>query len=255
MMQNASTTKNSQQSILITGASSGIGLALARHYLQSGDIVYACGRDITTLNQLKDEFEHCRVLSFDITDKAQIDAIAGEIDAPLSTIILNAGTCEYLFPTRPEGCAAGATFDSATFAQIINTNLTAVGYCLEAFLPHIQAAGQLVLISSSVTLLPLKGAEAYGASKAGLNYLAETLRLSLAPLNIGVTVVQPGFVKTPLTDKNHFAMPFIVDAQQAATIIAKGIARQRAVIRFPWQLMLMLRLISLLPFQLRKKLF
>ncbi|MGY2498603.1 SDR family NAD(P)-dependent oxidoreductase, partial [Klebsiella pneumoniae] len=112
---------------------------------------------------------------------------------PLDLLILNAGNCEYM------DVADG--FDGELFARVIETNLIATGHALAAFLPLLGEGARLAIVSSSVSWLPLPRAEAYGASKAALDYLAATLRLDLKARGIAVTLIRPGFVQTPLTAK------------------------------------------------------
>ena len=95
--------------------------------------------------------------------------------------------------------------------------------------------------------LPLSRAEAYGASKAAVNYLLESLAIDLAIENIFVTIVNPGFVKTPLTNRNDFSMPFLITAKNASTIIIKGIAKRKVEICFPKKLTIPMKIFSFLP--------
>lgn len=226
--------------ILITGATSGLGLALCQYYLANGVKVIACGRNQNKLDACFAEQTNVSTLCFDITDKEQVLAKCAEI-SEVDTVVLNAGDCEYFDKVVP--------FDSEKFERIIRINLISIGYCLEALLPKIKTKGQLVLVSSSAHLLPFPRAEAYGASKAGLSYLAESLRLDLAKHRIDVSLIEPGFVKTPLTDQNNFSMPFLLEVSTAAKLMAKGIEQRKELIRFPTRLMLFLRLFGLLPKQ------
>ncbi|MDD8059814.1 MULTISPECIES: SDR family NAD(P)-dependent oxidoreductase [Shewanella] len=230
------------QAVLITGASSGIGFALAEHYLAQGMQVIACGRNREALQNISG----ATPLEFDITDNAQVQTAATELKRllldnhwQLQHVILNAGSCEYIDDVLH--------FDSALFARVINTNVIAMGYCLEHFLPLLSSGAQLGLMSSSATYLPFPRAEAYGASKAAISYLGRSLRVDLAEHDIGVSVICPGFVKTPLTDKNDFAMPMQITAQQAAVAIYNGMHRQRNEIHFPGKFTWLLKLASLLP--------
>ena len=157
----------------------------------------------------------------------------------LDLLILNAGNCEYM------DVAEG--FDSALFARVIETNLVATGHTLAAFLPRLAAGSRLAIVSSSVSWLPLPRAEAYGASKAALDYLAATLRLDLAALGIGVTLIRPGFVQTPLTAKNDFPMPCLVTVEEASRAIMGGLAAGRHQIHFPRRFIWLLRLLGALP--------
>ncbi|MCL2917430.1 SDR family NAD(P)-dependent oxidoreductase [Shewanella litorisediminis] len=229
--------------VLITGASSGIGKALALEYLKSGWQVVACGRDKARLDAILEAHPRfaCQLstLTFNVSDRLACLEAASSLDGELDLIILNAGSCEYI--DNPK------VFDGKLFARVIETNLISVGFCLEAFLPALAAKGRLALMGSSAALLPLPRAEAYGASKAALAYLASTLRLHLAPDDIGVSLIEPGFVRTPLTDKNDFPMPGRIEVEDAARRIVHGLSRGKDRIQFPRRLLWPMRLLALLP--------
>jgi short-subunit dehydrogenase len=123
----------------------------------------------------------------------------------------------------------------------------ALGALLQYFLPKVKQGGQVVFVSSSATILPFPRSEAYGASKAGIDYLANSLRLDLVEHGIGVTLVHPGFVSTPLTDKNNFSMPFILTSEEAAIRMIKGIQQGKKYLHFPKRLTLILKIFSYLP--------
>lgn len=231
--------------VLITGATSGIGLALVHLYAKQAFTVIACGRNHTVLSELSEQYPNVSTLCFDINDKSAVLKSADEIQG-LTHLILNAGSCEYINDAYH--------FDSSLFERVIHTNLIAMGYCLEAFLPKLQATGHLAIMSSSATFLPLTRSEAYGASKAGVTYLARCLSIDLAKHNIAVSVIHPGFVKTPLTDKNTFEMPLKISAQAAANIIYQGIKKRKHEIHFPRKFTYLLKMLSLLPFALWRKL-
>lgn len=234
--------------VLITGASSGIGLALAMLYVEKGYMVFACGRNEQRLNAISGVVP----LAFDINDKAQIQTAAQTLsdklvasNAKLQLVILNAGSCEYIEnPLR---------FDGALFERVIQTNVISMGYCLEHFLPLVTTNGRVALMSSSATYLPFPKAEAYGASKAAVSYLASSLRLDLKAIGIGVSVICPGFVKTPLTDKNDFAMPMQITADKAAMTIFKELKKAKDEIHFPKRFTFLLKGLSLLPARLITK--
>lgn len=233
-------TKNfrAQKSVLITGASSGIGLQLANDYLERGWKVYACGRNQQGLAQLTGATK----LLFDINDSSAIAEQANFIKEqlqPLDLVILNAGTCEYINDAL--------NFDGQLFERVIRTNVISMGHCIAAFLPLIRAGGRIGLMGSSAVYLPFPRAEAYGASKAAVQYLASSLALDLKPHGIGVSVICPGFVKTPLTDKNDFAMPMQQTPKQASVAISQGLAKGLHEIHFPRRFTLILKFISLLP--------
>ncbi|WP_454008749.1 SDR family NAD(P)-dependent oxidoreductase [Aeromonas sp. Marseille-Q7275] len=222
--------------VLITGATSGIGRQLALDYRRAGWQVWGCGRDGERLQELG--LHGITPLQFDARDSVAMAEIAAGLPT-LDLVILNAGNCEYM------DVAEG--FDSALFARVIETNLIATGHALAAFLPRLAAGSRLVIVSSSVSWLPLPRAEAYGASKAALDYLAHTLRLDLASKGIGVTLIRPGFVQTPLTAKNDFPMPCLVTVEEASRAIMGGLAAGRHQIHFPRRFIWLLRLLGALP--------
>jgi len=228
--------------VLITGATSGIGLALVELYHSRGDKVIACGRDKEKLLAL--EHSATQTCLFDMTDEFSVDNAAKNIKS-IDVLILNAGDCKYIDDV--------INFDSKSFSQIISTNLTSLGCLLANFLPKISKGGQVVFVSSSATILPFPRSEAYGASKAGVDYLANSLRIDLKKHHIDVTLVHPGFVSTPLTHKNTFNMPFIITSEEAAIRMVKGIEQRKDYLHFPKRLTVLLKLFSWLPSPLWSK--
>ncbi|MBM7074355.1 SDR family NAD(P)-dependent oxidoreductase [Shewanella sp. 202IG2-18] len=224
--------------VMITGATSGIGEALVELYYQTGFSVIACGRNKGKLLQLKKRFSAIQCLQFDVTQPEEVMQAAADV-SKVDILLLNAGDCRYIDNAYH--------FDAAAFKHNISTNLLSMGDLLSSFLPKMDAGSRLVFISSIATQLPFPQAEAYGASKAGLDYLANSLRLDLKSVGVDVTLVHPGFVKTPLTDKNNFFMPFIVDTQTAAKRIYQGVQSRKNYVHFPRRFTYLLKLISLVP--------
>lgn len=227
------------KTVLISGASSGIGEALALTLASNGWKVFAGGRNEERLNQLCQKNTNIEAIVGDVVDESQVIAMAQRLPA-LDMLILNAGSCEYI--NEP------MAFDAALFKRVIDTNLVSVAYCLEHWLPKVKEYGQLAFTSSSASFLPLPRAQAYGASKSALTYLAQTMSIDLAPHHIDVSVINPGFVKTPLTDKNDFDMPGMVNVTQAAQAIIKGLDKRKHIINFPTTFTVILSLIASLPF-------
>ncbi len=231
--------------VLITGATSGIGESLALLYAQQHWDVVACGRNQQKLDQLSQQYSKLKALRFDVTQCAEVKQAAMQIEPDLDLLILNAGDCEYI--DNP------MEFDSALFERIMKVNLLSVGYCLEHFLKRVKKGGRIALMSSSATYLPLPRASAYGASKSAINYLASTLRIELCKFDIGVSLICPGFVKTPLTDKNTFAMPMCVEAEHAARVIYFDLESGENEIHFPQMFTLFMKLLSFLPMGVWRK--
>ncbi len=238
---------NRVNTVLITGASSGIGLQLAQDYLAQGWRVLACGRDTSKLDTLcQSSLAGANSFAFDISERSQVQEAALKVrewlkveGLQLDLVILNAGGCEYIDDAKH--------FDDMLFERIIQTNLIAMGYCIGAFVPLMHSGSRLALMSSSAIYLPFPRAEAYGASKAGVNYLAASLSLDLAQSGIGVSVICPGFVATPLTAKNDFPMPMQVDVTSASEAIRRGLLRGDSEIHFPKRFTYLLKFISILP--------
>lgn len=231
--------------LLITGSTSGIGQQLARQYLKHGDHVTCCGRNTQALEELTDSYpDQVDTCCFEIDNYQQVqDKLKNT--GPFDLVILNAGTCEYLDMPR---------FDAQAFARVINTNVLGIANCLEALTPKIKRGGRLALVGSSASYLPLPRAEAYGTSKAATEYLTKTLSISLASFDIKVTYIAPGFVETPLTDRNDFPMPMRIDAKTAASRIIKGLNQEKSEIHFPRRFTGFLKAIGMLPFVLQRQL-
>lgn len=226
--------------VLITGATSGIGKSLAELYASKGYSVYACGRNKQKLDELKKR-GGIIPLQFDQLNSSETKAVLGNLE-PIDIAIFNAGDCEYIDDALH--------FDADMFKRVIDINLTSVGTLLQQVLPQLNRetdTAQLVLVGSSASMVPFTRAQAYGASKAGIAYLADSLYIDLKPQNIDVSLVLPGFIETPLTDKNDFNMPFLMSSDEAAERIYKGIAKRKRHIAFPKRLIWSLRFASCLP--------
>ncbi|POG10956.1 short-chain dehydrogenase [Pseudomonas putida] len=235
----------------LTGASSGIGAVLAQRLLEQGHQVALGARRAESLANFAAHFPGQVLLAVgDVDQPEQVALIATQIEqawGSLDLVILNAGTCEYLEPGQ---------FDPALVERVIRTNLIGTSHCLAAALPLLRRSQHphLVVMGSSVSWFALPRAGAYGASKAALRYLVESLRLDLAHENIDVTLVNPGFVDTPLTRRNDFPMPQLWSAERAAAHILARLPRRPLEITFPASFTLLLRLLGALPARWRLKL-
>lgn len=222
--------------VLITGASSGIGEGLAKSWADDGCRVIACGRDAARLEALRQYSPLISLRQFDMTDaQACREALA---DCRVDLAVLCAGTCEYL---------DHGVIDVDLIARVMSANFTGPINCLAALQNTLAPGSRVVLVSSMAHWLHFPRAEAYGASKAALTWFANCLRLDWEPKGVAVTVVSPGFVDTPLTRKNDFPMPAKVSVEQAVAAIRRGVAKGRAHIAFPSGFSLVLRLLASLP--------
>jgi NAD(P)-dependent dehydrogenase (short-subunit alcohol dehydrogenase family) len=230
--------------VLITGASSGIGQQLAKDYAKAGSRVYACARSKNSLNSLAEESAGTIIpIVVDVSAKDEIAESFNKVSS-LDVIILNAGTCEYVDIDN---------FDSALFERVFQVNFFGVIYCVEILLPKLKKGGKIVIVGSMARLLPFTRAEAYGSSKAAIDYFTKSLSVDLSDRDISVISVDPGFVKTPLTDKNDFSMPFLVNVEYASTIIIKKISKGCLYITFPRRLSWVLSFCNRLPSHMQRK--
>ncbi len=231
--------------ILITGASSGLGAALARHYSKKGHTLYLGGRNLIRLRLVAEECERrgavARPHVVDVTDQTEMQKWIGGLEEPLNLVIANAGVSG--------GTAGDVAEEAQQIEAILRTNIEGVANTINPALVKMQAVkqGQIAIISSLAGFRGFAGAPAYCASKAAVRVYGEALRSFLLPHNIKVNVICPGYVKTPMTDVNDFRMPMMMDSEKASVIIAKGLEKNKARIAFPKRLYFIVWLLSVLP--------
>ncbi len=240
--------KNMPKTAWITGASSGIGRQLALDLAQEGWNVIASARNEAALNLLATENpDRIHAFPLDVTIRADVgravDAIE-QIYGPISLAIFAAGTYKR---------NTGFEFDASVFEDMVRLNIMGTVYCLEAILLKMRErhAGHIAVTSSVSGYTGLPGASAYGATKAALINMCEALYPELEVQNIKLTLINPGFVDTPLSRKNDFPMPFLISAKQASQIIIKGLKKGRYEIIFPWKMALAIKLLHAMPAWLR----
>ena len=238
----------SAKTILITGASSGIGAALARAYAREGVTLLLWGRNATRLSETAAQ---CRALGpriitevFDLRDAPMFASRLALADAitPIDLAIFNAG----LGGSAPNDRPAEAP-DSAQAVADVNFVAPVVGAHVMADAMARRGAGQIVLIGSISESYPLPMAPTYAATKAGLRLFAEALGLRLSKHGVTVSLVSPGFIDTPMSRKVTESKPFLITADAAAAVIVRKIAARKRVIEVPWQIAVIRAVTDLLP--------
>lgn len=232
----------------ITGAGTGIGRAVALKLAQDGWTVAISGRTVANLDEVATQRpDKIHVFPLDITNEDAVSKTFTDIVNKLGVVnlaILNAGTYKR---------DSVAEFDSASFEETINVNLMGTVRCLSHIMPHMltQQSGRILVVSSVAGYTGLPGAAAYGASKAALINMCEALYPELSANNVRLSVVNPGFVDTPLTKKNDFPMPFMITEQGAAEHIVHKLGSGDFEIAFPWKMVLATKFLAMLPARLR----
>ena len=230
------------KSILITGATSGIGKALAIKCADNGYSVIACGRNKEALDELS-KYSNISGCQFDVSDLEDTKRALANVEFDIA--VLNAGTCEYVDLED---------FEPDMFRRVFEPNFFGVVHCVNALLPRLKDGDKLVIVDSMARLLPFTRTQAYGSSKAALHYFTKSLEVDLHHKGVKVQAVSPGFVETPLTDKNDFEMPMKISAEEAAEAMLKGIESNKQTVFFPLFFGFILRFMHILPTPLQKRL-
>ncbi|MBT9566956.1 MAG: SDR family NAD(P)-dependent oxidoreductase [Thiobacillus sp.] len=231
------------QRVWLIGASSGIGEATAKLLMARGARVALTSRSRDTLAKLADG--NALVVPADVTDRASLAAAFDSIQAEFGGIdvaIINAGTHQ---PVR------AWELDAEAAEKLLRVNLVGAMNVSALLAPYFaqRGGGRLAITASVAGFGGLPSGLVYGASKAALINFAETLYLDLAPRGVAVHLINPGFVKTPLTDLNDFKMPALIEADEAAREILAGIERGVFEIHFPKRFTRLLKLLNLLPYR------
>jgi len=229
----------------ITGASSGIGRAVAQRMARDAWRVVASARSADTLDEMARGSDGRIVAQpCDVTDRDQVHATVKAIEeahGPIALAVLSAGTF------TPETVD---DFSAEGFRKMVEVNLMGAVHCVEALLPYWRARGRghLAIVSSVAGYRGLPTSLAYGSTKAALINLCEGLKFDFDRLGLKVQVINPGFVKTPLTDKNEFPMPFLIEVDDAAERIVRGLKSNRFEIAFPNRFVYLLKWLRTLPY-------
>lgn len=238
--------------VVISGASSGLGTALARHYAARGATLALIARRSDVLHRLAAELPAAIPYPADVRDEAALGAAAADFirrHGPPDIVIANAGVSTGTLTEYAE--------DLPRFQAVMDINVMGMVKTFHPFLGAMKAArrGALVGIASVAGVRGLPGAGAYSASKAAAISYLESLRLELRGSGVSVITVRPGYIATPMTEANPYPMPFMLSAEQAARKIARGIERRRRLVTIPWQMAVVARLLRLLPIPLYDALF
>lgn len=230
----------------LIGASEGLGRALAGLLAGEGARLVLTARNAERLDALAATLPDARALPMDVTDDASVRAAAadlGEIDG----VIYCAGAYEPM---------TAADWDVDTALMVSEVNYTGALRSLGHVVPAMAArgSGHIVLIGSLAGFRGLPGAIGYGASKSALMHLAENLYMDLAGRGVKVQQINPGFIKTRLTDKNAFHMPFLISAEDAAARTLKAMASRRFATSYPWQMAGFFRAGAVMPIRLFRRL-
>jgi short-subunit dehydrogenase len=230
--------------VFITGASSGLGEGLARHYAVPGAVIGLCARRAAVLADLARELEakgaRAIVYAVDVADTAAMEQAAQEFAAAcgqVDLVIANAGI----------GIAHEVLQGkSGPIAELMRINVIGVTNTIVPFVPFMlkQGKGTLVAMSSSAGHRGLPGRAAYSASKAAVITFMDALRLDLRGSGVHAMSLCPGYVRTPLTDKLAFKLPFAISCEEAVDEISRAIARSERTYTFPWQMRIVGRLLK-----------
>ena len=232
--------------IIITGASSGLGKALAKHYASLGAILGLIARNKTSLESLVNELPDTVSVFYaiDVRDAESMQSAASDFIQRYGCpdiVIANAGISQGTLTEYAE--------DSKIFESILATNVTGIVNTFQPFITimRTQGKGNLVGISSVASCRGLPGGSAYSASKAAANSYLESLRVEMFKSGVSVITICPGYIITPMTANNPFQMPFIMTAETAAKKIVHIINHKKIFSVIPWQMGIVARILRLLP--------
>lgn len=235
------------KTILITGASTGIGKALVSQLAKQKVNLAIAARRIELLEELKTELTpfnpNILLLKCDVSKKSDVISAFNQIKGKYGNIdiaILNAGAGHYMNVEK---------YNSGFAEEIYGANLFGIIYWVEQLLPDFlkRKNGIIAGVSSLADNRGYSGSSFYSSSKAALTNYLEGLRVELHPFGVKVITIRPGFVRTPMTSNNKFWMPFLMSPEKAASIIIGRIKKEKRVIQFPWPMVLITNIVGLIP--------
>jgi short-subunit dehydrogenase len=228
--------------IFITGGTTGIGLALAKIYLEEGHSVGICARHLDKFpNEIKNKYKLLKCYEVDVVNREQLRAAVFDFaNGELDMIIANAGRSVGAKSKTPLFSVANDIID-INVKGVLNTFEVA----LELMMPF--KKGHLVATASVAGFMGLPGAGAYSASKAAVLKLCESYSIDLKKVGIDVTAIAPGFVDTPLTQKNNHKMPFLMSSEKAAKRIKKALDKKKVLYVFPFRMKILVTIMDKMP--------
>lgn len=228
--------------IFITGGTTGIGLSLAKLYLEEGHRVGICARDLSKFpREIRDKYRLLECYEVDVTHRESLyQAIRSFAPDQLDIVYANAGRSVGPKIKTPQFSVACEIMD-INIKGVLNT----FDVALEIMMP--KKKGHLVATASVAGFVGLPGAAAYSASKAAVLKLCESLSLDLKDDGINVTAIAPGFIDTPLTQKNNHKMPFLMNSEKAARMIKNAVAKKKVLYVFPWQMKIVMTILEIMP--------
>lgn len=235
------------KTVLITGASSGLGYDLAKGLAKENCNLILLARRIEKLKELQNEIDltggNSTIYECDVSKKENVQSVFNKIFSEFENVdivILNSGVSHRAWIKN---------FNSAHAEEIFNVNVMGIIYCVEAILPYFikRKSGMIVGVSSLADARGFPGSGFYCASKSAATTFLESLRVEAKNYGIKVLTVKPGFVKTPMTDKNEFKMPFLLDVSESTKQIINGIKKEKRIIHYPAQLVFLIRILKLMP--------
>lgn len=233
--------------VVIFGASQGIGKALAYEYAEHGATLVLLSRNENSIKTIADELtsesKKCVYRKCDVTSKEEVKAgidFSLQHFGSIDLVIINSGV---------GGPNWMSEFRANEFINAFRVNTFGIAYVLEFIIPVMkkQGNGTIAGVTTLADVRGYAGSSSYSASKAAASVLLEAARVELKKDNISVITVRPGFVKTAMTDKNEFKMPFIMQPEKAARIIRKGIDKRKSIVQFPFPIVNATRFIKNLP--------
>jgi short-subunit dehydrogenase len=234
------------QRVFITGASSGIGQAFARYYAKQGAQLGLVARRGEALHMLAEEIgAQCVTYAVDVRDASAFNQAAEDFMQRIGVpdiVIANAGVSRGTLTEHKE--------DIAAFRAIMEINVLGMVHTFQPFIAPMKASpgkGCLVGIASVAGVRGLPGGGAYSASKAAVISYLESLRIEMANYGITVTTIAPGYIRSPMTKVNTYAMPFLMDVDIAVQKFARAIKEKRRFVIIPWQMGIIARLMRLMP--------